>query len=88
MVGKMKPRGMLQGHYGLGEMSIKTEGRISPWVHLGVAGAGVALGYVSYPYYQQPLGMILMGASGSIVAVGLLLLAYDYFRDKSIVQPE
>jgi hypothetical protein len=79
---------MLTGHYGLGDMAIKTNGRISPWVHIGVAGAGVALGYISYPYAQQPMGMILMGASGSIVAVGLLLLAYDYFRNKSILQPE
>jgi len=81
-------KGMLAGHYGLGDMALKTNGRISPWVHVGVVGAGVALGYISYPYFQQPLGMILMGASGSIVAVGLLLLAYDYFRNKSIVQPE
>lgn len=84
----MRPRGILTGHYGLGEMSIKTNGRISPWVHAGVIGAGVVLGYVSYPYAQQPLGMMIMGASGSIIAVGLLLLAYDFFRDKSILQPD
>lgn len=79
---------MLTGHYGLGAMSLKTNGRISPWVHVGVMGAGVALGYISYPYAQQPLGMMLMGASGSIIAVGMLLLAYDLFRNKSIVQPD
>lgn len=79
---------MLTGHYGLGDMAIKTNGRISPWVHAGVIGSGLVLGYISYPYYQQPLGMMLMGASGSIIAVGLLLLAYDYFRDKSILQPD
>lgn len=84
---KTKPRGMLAGRYGLGDMSLKSNGRISPWVHVGVAGAGLALGYVSYPYSQQPLGMTLMGAAGSIMAVGLLLLAYDLFRDKGIVQP-
>lgn len=84
---RMRPQGILTGHYGLGDMAIKTGGRISPWVHAGVIGAGVVLGYVSYPYFQQPLGMMIMGASGSIIAVGLLLLAYDYFRDKAIVQP-
>jgi len=85
---RMRPQGMLTGHYGLGAMAIQTNGRISPWVHAGVIGAGVVLGYVSYPYAQQPLGMMIMGASGSIIAVGLLLLAYDFFRDKSIVQPD
>lgn len=79
---------MLTGQHGLGAMALRTNGRISPWVHVGVVGAGVALGYISYPYYQQPLGMMLMGASGSIIAVGLLLLAYDFFREKSIVQPD
>lgn len=76
---------MLTGHYGLGDMALKTGNRISPWVHIGVAGAGMVLGYVSYPYAQLPMGMILMGASGSIVGVALLLLTYDYFRDKAIV---
>lgn len=85
---RTKPKGMLVGHYGLGAMAIKTDNRISPWVHAGVIGAGIALGYISYPYYQQPLGMMIMGASGSIIAVGLLLLAYDYFQNKSIVQPD
>lgn len=84
---RMSPKGMLTGHYGLGAMAIKTDGRISPWVHVGVIGAGVALGYISYPYAQQPLGMMLMGAAGSVIAVGMLLLAYDYFKDRSIVQP-
>jgi hypothetical protein len=83
---KPKVRGMLAGHYGLGEMALKRTG-INPWVHVGVAGAGLALGYVSYPYSQQPLGMTLMGAAGSIMAVGLLLLVYDVFHDKGIVQP-
>lgn len=84
---KAKSRGMLVGRYGLGDMALKSNGRINPWVHVGVAGAGLALGYVSYPYHQQPIGMTLMGAAGSIMAVGLLLLAYDLFRNKGIVQP-
>lgn len=83
---KARSKGMLAGHYGLGDMATKN-GRINPWVHVGVAGAGLVLGYVSFPYAQQPLGMTLMGAAGSIMAVGLLLLAYDVFRNKGIVQP-
>lgn len=54
------------------------------WVHLGVVGGGVALGYVTYPYWQQPLGMTLMGAAGTITAVGILLLVYDLVRDKNL----
>lgn len=82
---KGRPKGLLSGHYGLGEMAKKNSGNI-PWIHLGVVGAGAVLGYVSYPYHQQPLGMTLMGAAGSIMAVGLLLLFYDLFREKSIIQ--
>jgi len=84
---KPKVRGMLAGRYGLGEMAALKNGSINPWIHVGVAGAGLALGYISFPYSQQPLGMTLMGAAGSIMAVGLLLLAYDVFRNKGIVQP-
>lgn len=58
----------------------------SPWVHAGVAGAGVALGYFSYPYRENPLGATLLGAAGSVTAVGILLLVYDLFRDKRLVQ--
>ena len=61
--------------------------KIAPyWIHLGVVGGGIALGYIAYPYAQQPLGMTLMGAAGSIAAVGLLLIVYDLVREKSIVE--
>ncbi len=82
-----KPKNMLSGRYGLGDMAVKKNGKIAPlWVHLGVLGGGLALGYFSYPYNQTPLGMTLVGAAGSIVAVGALLLVYDALRDKRIVQ--
>lgn len=78
-----KVQGMLRGCYGLGEM--KTKRVPTTWIHLGVIGAGTVLGLATYPYASQPLGMVLMGAAGSIVAVGLLLLAYDTFKTKHIV---
>jgi hypothetical protein len=81
---KRRPKNLLSGRYGLGEMAKKKDG--IPWIHLGVAGAGAALGYLSYPYHQQPLGMTLMGAAGSIMAVGLLLLFYDLVHDKNVIQ--
>lgn len=81
-----RPRNLLAGRrYDLGAAK---SAKIAPtWVHLGVAGAGVALGYIAYPYAQTtPLGMTLMGAAGSIAAVGLLLLVYDLVRQESIVE--
>lgn len=81
---KAKPRNVLAGRrYDLGAVSSK---RIAPtWVHLGVLGGGLALGYFSYPYNQMPLGMTLMGAAGSIAAVGLLLLVYDLARNENVL---
>lgn len=56
-------------------------------VHLGVIGAGVALGLLSFPYVQQsPIAMLTMGAAGSVIAVGLLLLAYDLLKEKQIFE--
>jgi hypothetical protein len=55
-----------------------------PWMHVGIIGGGIALGYVTYPYWQQPLGMTLMGAAGSITAVGILLLVFDLFHDTDL----
>jgi hypothetical protein len=80
-----KARNMLAGQrYNLGASAPKA---IAPyWVHLGVVGSGIALGYIAYPYAQQPLGMTLMGAAGSIAAVGILLLVYDLVREKSLVE--
>jgi hypothetical protein len=81
---KDRPRNILSGRrYDLGASASK---RIAPaWVHLGVAGAGVALGYIAFPYNQTPMGMTLMGAAGSIAAVGLLLLVYDAVKDERIL---
>lgn len=84
-VAKKKSKNMLYGSYSLGDIANKN--RIAPlWVHLGVVGGGLALGYVAYPYQQSPLGSTLLGAAGSVAAVGLLLLVYDALRDKNIVQ--
>lgn len=79
---------MLAGpRYKLGAVGPKTQKIAPAWVHLGVAGSGILLGYVTYPYVQgSPLAMTLMGAAGSIAAVGILLLVYDFVREKSIVE--
>ena len=79
-----KPRNILSGRcYDLGASASK---RIAPpWVHAGVLGGGLALGYISYPYAQTPMGMTLMGAAGSVVAAGLLLLVYDLARDENLI---
>lgn len=78
-----KPRNMLAG-----QKYVLAEPRpIAPaWVHLGVVGSGIAMGYLTYPYAQQPLGMTLMGAAGSIAAVGILLLVYDLVKQKSVME--
>lgn len=82
---RIAPKGMLAGHYGLGDMTRRS--RIaSPWIHLGVVSGGLALGYFSHPYVDTPIGATIVGAAGSIVAVGILLLVYDIFREKSVVQ--
>jgi hypothetical protein len=84
---KGRPKNLLSGHYGLGEMAKKKDiPSVTHWVHLGVIAGGALLGYLSYPYHQLPLGMTVMGAAGSIMGVGLLLLVYDLFRDKNILQ--
>lgn len=80
-----RPRNLLMGRkYDLGAAK---KDQIAPlWVHLGVAGGGVLLGYVSYPYSQTPFGATLMGAAGSIAAVGILLLVYDLLRNKNVIE--
>jgi hypothetical protein len=83
---KGRPKNLLSCHYGLAEMAKKDIPSVTHWVHLGVIAGGALLGYLSYPYHQLPLGMTVMGAAGSIMGVGVLLLVYDLFRDKNILQ--
>jgi hypothetical protein len=46
-------------------------------VNLGLIGAGVAMGLIAYPHVRKPLGAIALGASGSLVAVGLTFILLD-----------
>jgi hypothetical protein len=80
-----RPRNLLAGRrYDLGATK---SNKVAPlWVHAGVAGGGILLGYVTYPYANTPVGMTLMGAAGSIAAVGILLIVYDLVRNESIVE--
>lgn len=84
----MQPRWVAKGMLGARHNLSQKSSRIAPTaIHLGVIGAGVVLGLVSFPYVNEsPLAMMAMGASGSVIAVGLLLLAYDLLKEKQIVE--
>lgn len=84
MVRKQKRKGLLGRSYGLRQSPLN--GLSSPVLHAGVLGAGVILGYVAYPYRENPLGFTLLGAAGSVTAVGILLLIHDLLKDKRVVQ--
>lgn len=84
----MQPRWVSKGMLGRKHGLSQNVGKIpSSAIHLGVIGAGVVLGFVAYPYIDQsPIAMMAMGASGSVIAVGLLLLAYDLLKEKQIIE--
>lgn len=81
---KQKTKGMLGRSYGLRQRP--SNGLSSPVIHAGVLGAGIILGYIAYPYRENPLGVTLLGAAGSVTAVGILLLVHDLLKDKRVVQ--
>lgn len=70
---------MLWGHYGLAEIRPDRESkRLSPTtVNLGILGAGLALGLITYQYRNTPIGSTLLGAAGSMTAVALVLFLRD-----------
>ena len=43
-------------------------------IYLGIVGAGVLVGMVSWPYEKKPLGAIGLNASGVMVGAGMLSL--------------
>lgn len=73
-----RPRNMLSGRYGLGEMSRRRKGGISPTaVNIGITTAGMVLGLITYQYRNDPIGATLLVAAGSIVGVGLVFFAKE-----------
>lgn len=77
MKGKLKPKNLLLGRKDrqvahLGNM------RLTPTtVNLVTVGTGIVLGLVSYQYRESPIGATLLGAAGSIAAIGL----YFFIRE-------
>lgn len=45
-----------------------------PLIYLGIVGAGVLVGMISWPYEKKPLGAIGLNASGVMVGAGMLSL--------------
>ena len=45
-----------------------------PLIYLGIVGAGVLVGMISWPYEKRPLGAIGLNASGVMVGAGMLSL--------------
>lgn len=86
MTKRSKPRNLLLGHYGLGEMS-KKNGGISPTtVDLGIMGGGLVLGLVAFPYKETPIGQTLLVAGGGLVAVSLALLIRELLVKRTVIK--
>ena len=49
-------------------------GNTKSLLYVGIVGAGVLVGVVSWPYEKTPLGAIGLNASGVMVGAGLLAL--------------
>lgn len=65
---------MLTGRYGLSQI----KGGLSPTaVNLGILGAGLTLGLITFQYRDTPIGSTLLGAAGSLSAVALVLFIRD-----------
>ncbi len=58
---------------------------VSPLVvDLGILGGGVIIGMISYTSRETPLGATMLGAGGSIAAVGLVLLARQLLLGREV----
>lgn len=71
-----RPRNLLAGrHRQMGKIFGK---KLDPTtVNLGILGSGILLGLVSYQYRESPIGATLLGAAGSVSAIGLVFLLRD-----------
>ncbi len=66
----------------IGQSAPPTKPPISSKVYPHIVGAGislfgVALGVFGYHYRKDPLGQILLGAGGSIVGAGIVLIGLN-----------
>lgn len=66
-------------------MDPKKKTWLSPTVvDLGLAGSGLALGLISFPYRESPIGQTLLVAGGGLVAVALAFLIRDLLTSRAI----
>ena len=71
----------------LGLVDPKKKTWLSPTVvDLGMAGSGLVLGLVSFPYRESPIGQTLLVAGGGLVAVALAFLIRDLLTSRAIEQ--
>lgn len=71
----------------LGLVDPKKKTWLSPTVvDLGIAGSGLVLGLVSFPYRESPIGQTLLVAGGGLVAVALAFLIRDLLTSRAIEQ--
>jgi hypothetical protein len=71
----------------LGLVDPKKKTWLSPTVvDLGIAGSGLALGLISFPYRESPIGQTLLVAGGGLVAVALAFLIRDLLTSRAIEQ--
>jgi hypothetical protein len=85
MAYRSKPRNLLAGRYGLGEMKKgKTAGLSPTAVDLSLVGSGVVLGLITFPYRDAPIGQTLLVAGGGLAAVGLAFLIRDLLTSKPV----
>ena len=91
MAYRPRPRNILAGGYGLGQMKKNAEMKngktmgISPSVvDLSLVGSGLLLGLVTFPYRDAPIGQTLLVAGGGLAAVGLAFLIRDLLMSKQV----
>lgn len=87
MAYRPRPRNLLAGGYGLGQMKTKdrpTMGVSPSVVDLSLIGSGLLLGLVTFPYRDAPIGQTLLVAGGGLAAVGLAFLIRDLLMSKQV----
>lgn len=87
MANRSRPRNLLSGRYGLGEMKKgKTLGFSPTTVDLSLVVSGLVLGLATFPYRDAPIGQTLLIAGGGLAAVGLAFLIRDLVSSRSVAR--